>query len=220
MADPNQPPIGYDSAELVRLQSIFSASQSASPVDYDEPSYNPYEEEDYDEPQRYGAENFNDQSPARLTDVPTSSTNVKKPRTVAAGYDPRRNGGTLTVMFRDGTLWNYYGVSKDEWIKFHSSISKGNPYINKSFLSKPQGLADLSGITDDFLSQLQLMARVSQFRYKSRRATIDASGRKVYGVRREAQRKSQLNPRSAASKAFYKANGVNPSKGGKPPKRK
>jgi hypothetical protein len=220
MADPNQPPIGYDSAELVRLETIFNASWNANPIDYDEPSYNPYEEEDYEEPQKNGAARIADQSPARLTDVPTSSTNFKKPRTVAAGYDPRRNGGTLTVMFRDGTLWNYYDVSKDEWIKFHASISKGNPYINRTFLSKPQGLADLTGITDDFLAQLQLMARVNQFRYKSRRATISSSGKKIYGVKGEAQRKSQLNPRSAASRAFYKANGVNPSKGGKPPKRK
>jgi hypothetical protein len=218
VADPNQPPIGYDSAELVRLQTIFNASQAASPVEYDEPGYNPYDEEDYEEPQRNGADNFSDQSPARLTDVPTSSTNVKKPRTVAAGYDSSR--GVLTVMFRDGTLWNYYQISRDEWIKFHASISKGNPYINRSFLSKPQGLADLSGISDDFLSQLQLMARVSQFRYKSRRAGRDPYGKKIYGVKGEAQRKSQLSPRSAASKAYSKANGVNPSKGGKPPKRK
>jgi hypothetical protein len=210
--------MGYDSAELVRLQSIFSASQAASPVDYDGPGYNPYEEEDYEEPQRNGAADFSDQSPARLTDVPTSSTNVKKPRTVAAGYDPSR--GVLTVMFRDGTLWNYYQISKDEWIKFHASISKGNPYINRSFLAKPQGLADLGGITDDFLSQLQLMARVSQFRYKSRRATRDPYGNKIYGVKGEAQRKSQLSPRSATSRSYAKSNGVNPSKGGKPPKRK
>lgn len=215
MADPKQPPEGYDSAELVRLQTIFNASQTASPIEYDELAYDPYEEEDYEQPQRNGA---TPQSPARLTDVPTSSTNVKKPRTVAAGYDASR--GVLTVMFRDGTLWNYYQISKDEWIKFHSSISKGNPYINRSFLSKPQGLADLSGISEDFLSQLQLMARVSQFRYKSRRATVDASGRKVYGVKGEAQRKSQLNPNSAASRAYAKGKGTNPSKGGKPPKRK
>lgn len=217
MADPNQPPMGYDSAELVRLQSIFNASQAASPVEYEGPEYAPYEEDDYDEPQRNGADDFNDQSPARLTDVPTSSTNVKKPRTVAAGYDTTR--GVLTVMFRDGTLWNYYQVSKDEWIKFHSSISKGNPYINSSFLNKPQGLADLSGISSEFLSQLQLMARVSQFRYKSRKATLDRNGKKIYGVTKAAQTKSQLSPRSAASRAL-KANGKNKATGGKPPKRK
>jgi hypothetical protein len=215
VADPKQPPEGYDSAELVRLQTIFNATQAASPIEYDELAYDPYEEEDYKNPQKNGA---TPQSPARLTDVPTSSTNVKKPRTVAAGYDASRE--VLTVMFRDGTLWNYYNVSKDEWIKFHSSISKGNPYINRTFLSKPQGLADLSGISEDFLSQLQLMARVNQFRYKSRRAKLDASGRKVYGVKAEAQRKSQLNPNSAASRAYAKAKGTNPSKGGKPPKRK
>ena len=218
MADPNQPPVGYDSAELVRLQTIFGASNPSAPDNFKAPSYTPWEEEDYEEPQQNGAENFDDQSPARLTDVPTSSTNVKKPRTVAAGYD--RDRMVLTVMFRDGTLWNYYDISKDEWIKFHSAISKGNPFINKEFKSKPQGLADLSGISDDFLSQLQLMARSSQFRYKSRRATLDPYGKKIYGVVGAAQRKSQLNPRSATSRAIAKGKGTNPSKGGKPPKRK
>lgn len=218
MADPNQPPVGYDSAELVRLQTIFNANQFAQSFDLDSVTYDPYTDDDYEEPQQQGAEDINDRSPARLTDVPTSSTNFKKPRTVAAGYD--KNRGVLTVMFRDGTLWNYYDVSRDEWIKFHASISKGNPYINRQFLSKPQGLADLTGISDDFLSQIQLMARTNQFRYKSRRATLDPYGKKIYGVKKEAQTKSQLNPNSAASRALAKGKGTNPSKGGKPPKRK
>jgi hypothetical protein len=200
------------------LQTIFAANNPTAPDNFKAPTFDPYEDEDYEEPQKNGADDINDQSPARLTDVPTSSTNVKKPRTVAAGYDAAR--GVLTVMFRDGTLWNYYNISKDEWIKFHSAISKGNPYINREFLSKPQGLADLSGISDDFLSQLQLMARSSQFRYKSRRATLDPYGKKIYGVVGAAQSKSQLNPRSASSRALAKGKGVNPSKGGKPPKRK
>jgi hypothetical protein len=218
MADPKQPPVGYDSAELVRLQTIFNSQQFAQSADLDGVTYDPYSEDDYEEPQQQGAEDIDDRAPARLTDVPTSSTNFKKPRTVAAGYDNARQ--VLTVMFRDGTLWNYYDVTKDEWIKFHASISKGNPFINRQFLSKPQGLADLSGISDDFLSQLQLMARTNQFRYKSRRATLDPYGKKIYGVTKSAQSKSQLNPRSATSRALSKGKGVNPSKGGKPPKRK
>jgi hypothetical protein len=64
-----------------------------------------------------------------LTDIPTSSTNYKRPRTVAAGYDVET--ATVTVVFRDGTFWNYQHITPDTWIAFHNSISKGKGFINK-----------------------------------------------------------------------------------------
>jgi hypothetical protein len=74
-----------------------------------------------------------------FVDIPTSSTNVRRPRTVAAGYAPNRLGngmGVLTVVFRDGTIWNYFGkeqlgVTPGEWLNFKGSISKGKPWINE-----------------------------------------------------------------------------------------
>jgi hypothetical protein len=61
--------------------------------------------------------------PAPLTVIPTTTTNPERPRTLAAGYDfPRR---TLTVLFRDGVLYNYYSVEMKDWMSFKSAFSKG-----------------------------------------------------------------------------------------------
>lgn len=64
-----------------------------------------------------------DSSPAPLTLVPTSSTDPKRPRTIAAGYSKTRQ--VMTVVFRDGTWWNYYGVSQALWNNFKKAYSKG-----------------------------------------------------------------------------------------------
>lgn len=67
-----------------------------------------------------------DQAPgpaAILSVVPTSTTNPQRPRTLAAGYDHHRK--TITVVFRDGTLWNYYGCSMSVWTAFKRAPSKG-----------------------------------------------------------------------------------------------
>jgi hypothetical protein len=93
-------------------------------------------------------------------DVPTSSTNYSRPRTVAAGYsanaeDP--NKGVMTVVFRDGTFYNYYEVSPTEWEAFHASYSKGRPWLNRAnknqagdglFVGKPRGDAGDMGTVD------------------------------------------------------------------------
>jgi hypothetical protein len=61
--------------------------------------------------------------PAPLTLVPTSTTNPERPRTVAAGFDEDRL--VLTVVFRDGTFYNYYDVEPTTWQEFKQSWSKG-----------------------------------------------------------------------------------------------
>lgn len=60
---------------------------------------------------------------AELTYAPTKTTNIKRPRTLAAGYN--RQSQTLSVIFRDGTAWNYYGVSYQMWTAFKASPSPG-----------------------------------------------------------------------------------------------
>lgn len=213
MADPTQPPQGYGSAERARLYDTFNQEfslVSTSEMDaYRDAVYAP-DDEDYSPADSYGTDDYSDQSPAPLTDIPTSSTNVKRPRTVAAGYDPSRNGGTLTVMFRDGELYNYYQVSWDEWIEFHSSISKGRPYLNSLYLSKPRGPADTSGISADFLSQIQRTARVAQVRYQSsRRSTSSTTGQQMVGTAKYKVAKSPFSSKVTR--------GVNPSRGGRNP---
>jgi len=106
-----------------------------------------------------------------LTDYPTSSTNYKRPRTLAAGYDMDvvTRQGTVTVLFRDGTLWNYYDVPEYAWIKFHDSVTKG-PFLNRetdkhprvTFLAYKHGPADLGSMSDEARLAMTKMARVVQ----------------------------------------------------------
>jgi hypothetical protein len=91
-----------------------------------------------------GPQNEEDTSPAPLTLVPTSTTNPQRPRTVAAGYDEEEE--KLTVMFRDGTLYNYYEVDANEWAAFKANRSKG-AIIYRMLDFKPRGYADESSMS-------------------------------------------------------------------------
>ena len=53
----------------------------------------------------------------------TTSSNPSRPRTVKAGYDYKSR--TLTVVFRDGTWWDYRGVPRELWEAFNAAPSKG-----------------------------------------------------------------------------------------------
>jgi hypothetical protein len=117
-----------------------------------------------------------EESIVKLTDVPTSSTNYSRPRTVAAGYDPKSK--TMTVVFRDGTFYNYYDVTAGEWENFSSSYSKGRPWLNRKnsnqgadglFIGKPRGQADIADIDPAVREQLYRVARSQQL-YKKPRA--------------------------------------------------
>jgi hypothetical protein len=115
-------------------------------------------------------------------DIPTSSTNYQRPRTVAAGYSPNQEDpskGVLTVVFRDGTFYNYYEVNPSEWSAFHSSFSKGRPWLNPKsgtqssdglFLSKPRGDAgDMEDVDPRIREALYRVARASQQKTSEKR---------------------------------------------------
>ena len=134
-----------------------------------------------------------------LTDIPTSSTNYARPRTVAAGYDPDTQ--TMTVVFRDGTFYNYYEVTQGEWINFSASFSKGKPWLNRAnskqgsdglFIGKPRGVADPSTMSAELR---QALWRVSSTQQRSQKPL-----------------RSMTNPSKVAGYAA-KA-GKNPSRGG------
>lgn len=101
------------------------------------------------------------QQSVSLTDIPTSSSNFKRPRTVAAGWDPDTH--TLTVVFRDGTFWNYYEVPESVWIKFHFAFSKG-PFVNTGgdLLSYANGPADPSQLNEQMKRELYKASRLAQ----------------------------------------------------------
>lgn len=121
--------------------------------------------------------------PAPLTVIPTTSSNVSRPYTVAAGWEryPRQSVayenslGTLTCLFRDGTLYNYYDVPHSVWVKFSGAISKGQ-FLNKNSpspeltLNYRHGPADLSGVSPQTRNMIYSTARAAQYRFTSKRS--------------------------------------------------
>jgi hypothetical protein len=63
----------------------------------------------------------------------TSTSNPSRPRTLRAGYDWKT--GTMTVVFRDQTWWNYYNVPREVWEGFRDAKSKGE-YLSSSGLDQ------------------------------------------------------------------------------------
>lgn len=92
--------------------------------------------------------------PAPITVIPTSSTNPMRPRTVAAGFfvdNPDVLTGTLTVVFRDGTFYNYYDIDVSLWEEFKAAPSKGKFIAaqldgTRGAMSFPRGPADVAGV--------------------------------------------------------------------------
>lgn len=67
---------------------------------------------------------------------PAKTTNPQRPRILSAGYD--RPTQTLSVVFRDGTSWNYYGVTYQMWTAFKAAPSPGR-YIRTRLDFKAYG---------------------------------------------------------------------------------
>lgn len=112
-----------------------------------------------------GPQSEEDTSPAPISVVPTSTTNPERPRTVAAGYDADEE--KLTVVFRDGTFYNYYEVDENEWAAFKANRSKG-AVIYRMLDFKPRGPADESSISQS--------AREAYYRF-ARGAQLHSSGK-------------------------------------------
>ena len=112
-----------------------------------------------------GPQTGEDEEPALLTVVPTSTTNPSRPRTVAAGYD--KADEKITVVFRDGTFYNYYEVTPQEWQRFKAVVSKGR-YIYNYLDSKPRGLADISSMSAAGRKAFYRFSRSAQLHYQGR----------------------------------------------------
>jgi hypothetical protein len=109
-----------------------------------------------------------DSEPALISEVPTSTTNPNRPRTVAAGYSPKEK--KITVVFRDGTFYNYFLGSLDEksagtanrmWQNFKRARSKGR-FIYTYLDQLPRGVADVSTISASAREALYRLSRTSQ----------------------------------------------------------
>lgn len=176
---------------------------------------------------RFGGQNFDDPSvrtdtenvglvssavtrePAPITYSPTSSLNPARPRTVAAGYDRARR--VLTVVFRDGTLYNYYGVGGNEWLAFVKSHSKGR-YILRYLDAHVRGYADMTSVPQihrDLMYKAARTAQVKQRGYtgaqtqggrirQEQRYSKEYPGAKRYTFRTERGRKRYLAAQAKA----------------------
>jgi len=114
------------------------------------------------------------EAPAPMTVLPTSTTNIRRPRTVAAGweaYPDNARVGKMTVIFRDGTYYNYYDVTETEWNNFKSAPSKG-PLLNPRpvpgpFMYKPRGEAQLGFLGEVAMETQYRIARTAQQVYQT-----------------------------------------------------
>ncbi len=122
-----------------------------------------------------------DRSPAQITLAPTSSTFPKRPRTVAAGYDKKRK--CLTVVFRDGTFYNYYGVGGLEWGNFKRARSKGR-FIKQYLDGRVRGTADMGGISQGHQEILYRAARTVQVIEEGRQSGQKKGSKRGTGVGR------------------------------------
>lgn len=105
--------------------------------------------------------------PAPISLVPTSTINPERPRTVAAGYDPGRE--VLTVVFRDGTFYNYYEVDQATWDSFKQAQSKGR-YIADVLDYQPRGTANMAKSPVYAREQMYRVARTGQLTYDGQAA--------------------------------------------------
>ena len=136
-----------------------------------------------------------DDSPARISVYVTSTTNPNRPRTIRAGYDFKRM--VMTVVFFDGTWWNYYGVERAEWQGFKESPSKGrwlhqNGYNNRD-VGTSAGQMGPAGIGSISTNMMRSLAKS--------RAAQQALGGAKFGGRKVQSNK--LNSARIAAKTRY-----------------
>lgn len=153
-------PAAASYGEFDEMISLLNARDTMQYFETDERgyTYQNYAEEE-------GPQVGEDTEPAPITVVPTSTTNPERPRTVAAGYD--KYDEKITVVFRDGTFYNYYEVSPQEWQKFKSVVSKGR-YIYAYLDSKPRGPADVSSMSMAARKAFYRFSRAAQTHYDGR----------------------------------------------------
>ncbi|CAB4128573.1 KTSC domain containing protein [uncultured Caudovirales phage] len=96
----------------------------------------------------------------------TSSSNPSRPRTLQAGYD--YSSGTLTVIFRDGTWWEYKDVPESLWQGFNSAESKGK-FMRSSGLDTwgDMGPADVTNMPRHRRAQMNDVQKFADYMYSN-----------------------------------------------------
>jgi hypothetical protein len=94
-------------------------------------------------------------------EIPTSTENPERPRTVAAAFDNDRS--IITLIFRDGTIYNYYNCTQKMWETFKGNTSKWK-YVRDTLDKQPRGIADMSQIPEELRIIAYGRARGEQIR--------------------------------------------------------
>lgn len=119
-----------------------------------------------------------DHHPATITIRATSTINPKRPRTLRAGYE--YSTGTLTVIFRDQTWWNYYNVPVGIWEGFRTAKSKGQYLASSGLDAWPEmGEPNMAAMSPQYAAALGRTRDVQQ-------ALAGKQSRRVSGPRVEA----------------------------------
>lgn len=187
------------SARNLAGEHVFVEGRNGELNDYDVERLGNRPYYDYDEdtnewvvPGQKGPQYGEDTRPAPLSIVPTSTTNPARPRTVAAGYDKYRQ--VITVVFRDGTWYNYYECDPATWQAFKSRISKGQ-YIYKYLDFHSRGPANVNDFSDDARAMMYRVVRTTQ---------IHLDGKQVYRGSRGTNTTKPSTSQSAVSKPSRK----------------
>jgi hypothetical protein len=154
------------------------------------------------------------QEAAPITILPTQTINPKRPRTVAAGYRPNTSEdsrkGTLTVIFRDGTYYNYYEVDVTTWYYFKAAPSKGR-FIARYLDSHPRGYAEISYITARAQQLQYYVSRVNQIRAKGKSQNEFWQNRRQPSLERRLLSLEREARREYRNMKKANAGGTNPS---------
>ena len=132
-----------------------------------------------------------DASPAPLTLNPTSTLFPERPRTLAAGFKFDQGSqtiGKLTIMFRDGTLYNYYDVPVTLWSQFKSAPSKGRAIIDLGLNGYMRGYASASS-SSGARQVIHKTSRVAQKTLHAQRPK--ASGKRTVQVHKQTRRRTR-----------------------------
>jgi hypothetical protein len=143
------------------------------------------------DPQDVGQTPTATNAPAPLTLNPTSTLFPERPRTLAAGYkfNPgSQTVGKLTIMFRDGTLYNYYDVPIALWSTFKAAPSKGRAILSLGLNGYTRGYAGASA-SSGARQVIHKSSRVAQKTLHAQRP--NASGKRTVQVRKQTRRRTR-----------------------------
>lgn len=136
---------------------------------------------------------------APITLAPTSSIYPPRPRTVAAGYDQDRQ--VLTVVFRDGTFYNYYEVDRQTWSRFVTVRSKGR-FIKSHLDGHPRGIANMGAVPLGHREALYRLARTAQVKSQGMNVRQGSPPKKTGKSTRPSYQRRAAARRAAAKRRY------------------